>query len=57
MEANTRRRLIRWGIGIFVVLFLYALFAPQFQPGYESGSKSQMHREAERLGLPWPPPK
>jgi hypothetical protein len=50
-------RMTRWGAVAIIAAFLAALILPQRQPAKESGSKSQMHREAERLGLPWPPPK
>jgi hypothetical protein len=52
IAAHTRRRLIRWGIGVFAVFFLVALLLPQFQtakvtncgPFFESRRKA---REAE----------
>jgi len=52
LSPKSRRRLFVFGVVAFVAL-LAAAIVPTFQPAVESNCRRQ--RDAERLGLPWPP--
>jgi hypothetical protein len=52
VSPNTRRR---WITAAILVAAAAALVLPTLQPAMHSGCKTSGHREAERLGRPWPP--